>query len=87
MVQENGPEQGPKQRMAGRWRMVGAALLALAVLAALWLGWSAWLAPTRVALVNYPDFQAARIIQTSPGAFAGAAQRPRSGVWPRAQAR
>ncbi|MFT3721779.1 cobaltochelatase subunit CobN [Pseudorhodoferax sp.] len=56
--------------------MALAGLLALAVLAALGLGWIAWLAPTRVALVNYPEFQAARIIQASPGAFAGARVLP-----------
>ncbi|MFT4102627.1 MAG: cobaltochelatase subunit CobN [Burkholderiaceae bacterium] len=51
-----------------RARLVAAALM-LAAVAAAWLGWREWLAPTRVALVNYPEFQAARIIKARPGAF------------------
>ena len=58
------------------WRTGLVGLLALAAAATLWLGWHAWLAPTRVALVNYPDFQAARIIKASPSAFAGARVLP-----------
>jgi len=42
---------------------------ALAVVVALGTVWHLWLAPTRVALVNYPDFQAARITQARPGWF------------------
>ena len=47
------------------------AMVILAAAAALWMAWSAWLAPTRVALVHYPDFQAARLLKASPGAFTG----------------
>ena len=75
MTQGTGARQGPG-RGGRRWRMGLVGLLALVVLAALWMGWRAWLAPTRVALVNYPEFQAARIIQAAPGVFASARVLP-----------
>ena len=53
-----------------------AAVLFLVAAAALWMVWSAWLAPTRVALVHYPDFQAARLLKASPGAFTRAEVLP-----------
>lgn len=62
----------------GMWRRarsVGRGAFALwtaaAILAVLGLGagWSLWLAPTRVALINYPDFQAARIVQARSSWF------------------
>jgi cobaltochelatase CobN len=43
--------------------------IGIAVLAGMWLAWHQWLAPTRIALVNYPDFQAARIAKARPNAF------------------
>ncbi|OZI31863.1 hypothetical protein CAL29_28805 [Bordetella genomosp. 10] len=43
--------------------------LVVAVVLTLGAGWRFWLAPTRVALVHYPDFQAARIVQARPGPF------------------
>jgi len=50
-----------------RWALrVG---VALALLVILGLAWQRWLAPTRVALVNYADFQAARIVNARPGFF------------------
>ncbi|MDL5038435.1 cobaltochelatase subunit CobN [Comamonas sp. Y6] len=53
-----------------------AAVLFLVAAAALWMAWGAWLAPTRVALVHYPDFQAARMLKASPGAFTRAEVLP-----------
>jgi len=50
-----------------RWAL--RAGIALAVLAALGVAWQRWLAPTKVALVNYADFQAARIVKARPGFF------------------
>jgi len=41
----------------------------LAVLVALGVAWQRWLAPTKIALVNYADFQAARIVKARPGFF------------------
>lgn len=62
---------------AWHWRTkVLAGLLALTVAIALGIGWDAWLAPTRVALVNYPDFQAARIIKAGTSAFIRAEALP-----------
>jgi cobaltochelatase CobN len=53
-----------------RWRTkVLSAGIGIAVLAGVWLAWQQWLAPTRIALVNYPDFQAARIVKARPNAF------------------
>jgi len=43
--------------------------VALMVLVALGVAWQRWLAPTKVALVNYADFQAARIVKARPGFF------------------
>jgi cobaltochelatase CobN len=40
-------------------------VLALIVAAALWQGYSRWVSPTRIALVNYEDFQAARIFKSN----------------------
>ncbi|UYO92822.1 cobaltochelatase subunit CobN [Pollutimonas sp. M17] len=51
----------PRSRRAIRYGVV--AVLLLSLLGAVW---HYWLAPTRVVLVNYPDFQAARIIQARP---------------------
>ncbi len=44
-------------------------VLAMLLIAASTMTWHLWLAPTRVALVRYPDFQAARIVQARPGPF------------------
>lgn len=50
-------------------RILKSAFAVGVVLVGLWLAWAQWLAPTRVALVNYPDFQAARIVRAKPNAF------------------
>ncbi|MCU0758048.1 MAG: cobaltochelatase subunit CobN [Steroidobacteraceae bacterium] len=47
-------------------RAVALALAALLLAGAGWLAWSRYAAPTRVALVNYPGFQASRIIKSQP---------------------
>lgn len=47
-------------------RAIGWGAATLLLLGLLGAAWHTWLAPTRVALVNYPDFQAARIIQARP---------------------
>lgn len=55
---------------ARRWQRIAlGALLLLACAVWLWIGWRTWLAPTRIALVNYPEFQAARLVKASPDAF------------------
>ncbi|MEG1767024.1 MAG: cobaltochelatase subunit CobN [Comamonas sp.] len=58
--------------------MAAALLLALAL--AVSLGWRAWVAPTRIALVNYPEFQAARLIKAQPGAFVDVQVLPLDGL-------
>jgi len=50
-------------------RWVRSAGIALALLLVFGLAWQRWFAPTRVALVNYADFQAARIVKARPGFF------------------
>jgi cobaltochelatase CobN len=40
---------------------------ALLAVAGTWFAWSRYVAPTRVAIVNYPSFQASRIIKSQPG--------------------
>jgi cobalamin biosynthesis Mg chelatase CobN len=52
-----------------RRRTAAWATLVVLLLAASAATWHLWLAPTRVALVHYPDFQAARIVQARPGPF------------------
>jgi len=60
-------------RWAALWlrsrRSLGWGVAAALLLGVLGGAWHYWLAPTRVALVNYPDFQAARIIQARPNAM------------------
>lgn len=66
-----------RTRWVGRWaalwlrsrRLLGWGVAVVLLLGVLGVAWHYWLAPTRVALVNYPDFQAARIIQARPSAM------------------
>ncbi len=53
-------------KLASRWGRIVAGTGAVLAAAAAWTTWSAYVAPTRVALVNYPGFQAARIIDAQP---------------------
>lgn len=61
--------RGSNKKKQGRRRALLAAVLILVAVIALWLAWRTWLAPTRVALVQYPEFQVARLLKASPGAF------------------
>ena len=47
-------------------RTVAIGAAALLAVAAAWGVWSRYVAPTRVAIVNYPGFQAARILKSQP---------------------
>jgi cobaltochelatase CobN len=49
-----------------RHRTVAFGGIALLLAALAFTGWSRYVAPTRVALVNYPGFQAARILKSQP---------------------
>lgn len=62
-----GDGTGGRWRARLLWAALGVAVLAAG--AAVWGAWQMWVAPTRIALVNYPDFQAARILKARPGAF------------------
>lgn len=53
-----------KRTSIALWTIVG-----ILVVSGLGAAWHLWLAPTRVALVNYPDFQAARIVQARSSGF------------------
>ncbi len=53
-------------KLASRWVRIVTGTGAVLAAAAAWTTWSAYVAPTRVALVNYPGFQAARIIGAQP---------------------
>ncbi|MBS0477215.1 MAG: cobaltochelatase subunit CobN, partial [Proteobacteria bacterium] len=68
--------RGSIKTTQGWRRTLIAAVLILVLAVGLWMAWRAWLAPTRVALVHYPDFQAARLIKASPGAFTRAEVLP-----------
>lgn len=61
-------------RRSRTWAVTG--MLALVAAAAIWMGWQAWLAPTRIALLNFPEFQAARLVKSSPGIFVRAEVLP-----------
>jgi len=52
-----------------RQKLLAGVLLMIA-LAAGWTTWLTWLAPTRIALVNYPEFQIARMMRSSTSSFA-----------------
>jgi cobaltochelatase CobN len=43
--------------------------LALLLAAGLWMGWTQWVSPTRIALLNFPSFQATSIIQSNDERF------------------
>lgn len=54
----------------GAWgRRLAFAAVAVALVAGIGWIWQQWAAPTRIALVNYPDFQAARILKADTHAF------------------
>jgi len=48
------------------WKAVAAGAALLLVGTAAWMAWSRYAAPTRVAIINYPSFQAARILKSQP---------------------
>ena len=52
-----------------RWpwlRRLALGSVVLLVVAGAWSAWSRYAAPTRVAVVNYPGFQASRILKSQP---------------------
>src|SRR5918995_4577392 len=56
-------------RIRSRGRVLAAAALVTAVAAGAWWTWQRFAAPTRVAFVNYEEFQIARIVRANPSPF------------------
>ena len=51
--------------MASGRKNIGLVVLALALLAGAWQGYNRLVSPTRIALVNYEDFQVARVFKSN----------------------
>ena len=51
--------------MASGRKKIGLVVLALALLAGAWQGYNRLVSPTRIALVNYEDFQVARVFKSN----------------------
>ena len=51
--------------MASRRKNIGLVVLALVLVASAWQAYSRLVSPTRIALVNYEDFQVARVFKSN----------------------